>query len=93
MEKEVVSVDVAKEFLTVLAYCDSSFIDNIPASILKDLNDLAADSVKDFYIDEDRELIEQNISQECRELIGKMYFMYMTDSKAKEEIFNALLNN
>jgi len=92
MMEEVVNSDVAKEFLIVLSYCDNSFVSNIPDYIIKKLSDLAADSLKDFYIDKNKGLMEQNISNECKELIGMMYFMYMMDSLAKKEILNTLLN-
>lgn len=91
--EEFVSCDVAKEFLMVLSYCESTFIDSIPDYVLKQLNDLAADSSKDFYIDMNKSLEEQNLSSECIDLLGKMYFTYVIDSDAKKEILSELISN
>lgn len=93
MMEEFVSCDVAKEFLMVLAYCDSNFVNNIPDYIMKKMNDLAADSLKEVYIDKNKTLMEQDISNECRELIGMIYFTYAIDSDAKKDLLNTLLEN
>lgn len=91
MIEENFNPDLAKEFLTVLAYCDNSFLSKIPGKFLKKLNDLAADSLKDFYIDKNKTLIEQDLSDECQDLIALVYFMYMTDSNIKKQILSELL--
>lgn len=93
MMEDCVNSDIAKEFLTVLAYCDDSFVDSIPDYVLKKLNDLAADSIRDFYIDMSKSLEEQDLSSECRDLLGELYFMYMVDSDDKKEILGEVLSS
>lgn len=93
MDLENVSCDLAKEMLTILAYCDSKFIDKIPDYIFKKLNDLAADSKKEFYINKNKTLLEQDITEECRDLLGYIYFTYMTNSLEKKEILNTIIEN
>lgn len=93
MMEEQFNPDIAKEFLTVLAYCDNLFLSSIPGNVLKKLNNLAADSLKEFYVDKNKSLIEQDISDECKDLLVLMYFTYMTDSDTKKQILNALLEN
>ncbi len=65
--------DVAKEVMTILAYCDSDFIKNIPQEIFSVLNSMAGDSLKDFYVLKDKSLLEQNVSNECKEIISVLY--------------------
>lgn len=93
MMENRVNSDVAKEFLAVLAYCDDSFVDSIPDYVLKKLNDLAADSSKNFCINVSKSLEEQDLSNECRDLLGELYFMYMMDSDDKKKILSEVLND
>ena len=93
MIDDLVNCDVAKEVITVLSYCDDSFVDKIPDYILKKLNDLAADSLKEVYIDKGKSLMEQNISNECKDLLGMLFFEYMLNSNSKRELLNTLINN
>lgn len=86
-----INKDVAKEFITIVSYCDEVFIENIPKIILQKLNTLAADSVKDFYVDKNKSLMKQDISDECENLISKFYFTYMIDLSKKEQILKQLL--
>lgn len=93
MDKLQLSSDVAKEFLTILAYCDNSFLEKIPNQIVKKMNDLAADSLKDFYIDVNKPLTEQKISEECKDLLSLFYYMYMTEPSAQKNIFASWTKN
>lgn len=85
--------DIAKELLTVISYCDNSFINNIPSNFLINLKELAADSSENYYIDNNKNLLEQNISNETKELLGILYYLYMTNLEEKEEMLNIWLNN
>lgn len=77
MKIENINNDIAKECLLILSYCDKRFVNNIPCEVLITLNELAANSLKDFYIDKNKDLIEQNISTECRELLSYIFYQYM----------------
>ena len=78
-----VNTDTAKEALMFLSYFDSEFIKLIPPQIIKDLTMLAADSEKEFYIKKDMPLKEQEISSECKQLIGNLYKTYVKKAKQK----------
>ena len=80
MFEKSIDNDVAKEILIVLAYCDSSFVNNIPSNILNELMSLASTSSKEFYINKEKTLAEQNISDECKKFIRTMYAKYMNNS-------------
>lgn len=92
MEK-VVSSDVSKEVIMVLSFCENSFIDKIPDYVLKNLNDLAANSNKEFYIKKDKSLNEQDLSDGCKDLISELYFMYVLNSDSKRELLNEILTD
>lgn len=93
MVEEVLNNDLAKELFVILSYCDDELYKSLPVDLLKYITDLAADSSKTVYIDENKSLIEQNISKECKELIGLLYYMYVADEKTKSELFNKWANN
>ena len=69
--------DVCKETLSVLAYFDTNLIKKIPNHVLKKLGELAADSNTEFYINLEKNLNEQNISEKCKDLISLIYYNYI----------------
>lgn len=75
-----INADVAKETLIILSYCDDAFVKCIPKEKIKELTILAADSEKEFYIEKNKPLKEQNISNECRSLLGDLYKTYVVNS-------------
>lgn len=87
-----ISCDVAKELLIVLSYCDNIFIQKIPRDVLLKISDLAADSNKKFYIKRDKSLIEQNLSDECKDLLSELCYMYVIDEKYREELLNDIFS-
>ncbi len=91
--KEKFSNDIYKELLTILSYCENSLINNIPKGVIQEITDYAADSNKEYYVDKNKSLMEQEISDECKSLLGIMYFMYVADEKEKDELLNTWLEN
>lgn len=78
--------DVAKETVMVLKYFEEKFTSKIPSKFILLLNRLAQESNIDVYIDKGKKLNEQNISEECKDLISLMYYSYIADETEKEEI-------
>lgn len=66
--------DLAKEIITVLAYLDDSYMDKISDEVLSKLNDMAADSTLNVYIDLNKKLSEQDLSDECLDFIAGLYY-------------------
>lgn len=87
------SCDVAKEFLTIISYCEDSFIKNIPDEIIVHLKNLAGDSMVNYYIDKNKTLMEQQMSSECKDLLTTLYYLYMTTPKSKEIVISNLIMN
>lgn len=78
--------DVAKETVMVLKYFEENFTSKIPSKFILLLNRLAQESNIDVYIDKGKKLNEQNISEECKDLISLMYYSYIADETEKKEI-------
>jgi len=85
--------DVCKETLTVLSCCDKDVIEKIPANVFKKLSELAADSNMDCYIDSQKSLAEQDISEECKNLLSIIYYTYMSDKDEKMKLINEWKEN
>lgn len=78
--------DVCKEVLTILSYFSNELIEKIPDKFFKKLSELAADSKADFYIDTEKDLAEQNISEESKDLISLIYYSFIADKDEKNEL-------
>ena len=91
MIQEKLDSDTVKELLMVLSYCDNTLVSKIPNNVIQNFTSLAADSSKNYYIDETKSLSEQNISEECKDLLSLLYYMYVEDDK--DSILDKWINN
>ncbi len=82
---EVFDNDLAKELLTVLACCEEDFQQKIPDDLIDQLTRLAADSKKEFYLEEDKSLMEQNLSEECKDMLSILYYQSV-DNEEKNNL-------
>ena len=62
--------DIAKETLDILKYFDSNFVSKIPNKFLENLKKVAETSQIIVNIDMNKTLDEQDISEECKDLIS-----------------------
>lgn len=85
--------DVFKETLIILAYFNNNLLEKIPNKVLKKLNELAAESKAEFYIDREKNLNEQNISEETKDLISLIYYNYIAEQNEKDEILKLWQDN
>lgn len=81
--------DVCKEVLTILAYFNEELIEKIPDKVLKKLTELSKDSKVDFYIDSEKNLDYQNISEEGKNLIALLYCNYIANEDEKKQILKS----
>lgn len=91
--EESIDKDLAKEAFIFLSYTDNPIIDSIPSDILKKISEKAADSDKEFYIDKDKSLDEQNISEECKDFLGLLYYIYVLDKSSQDQMLNKWIIN
>ena len=78
--------DIAKEVTKVLEYADDNIISKIPEKFLNLLNKIAEKSDKEIEIDVNKELTEQNISEESKDLIALIYYSYIANDEEKKQL-------
>ncbi len=78
--------DVALETLEVFKYFSNEFTSKISESFLNSLEELAKKSKLEVKIDANKKLINQNISEETKDIISLIYYNYFADDKEKREI-------
>ena len=93
MEDNQEMSNLAKETLEVLKYFDLDFVSKISDNFLKQLEELAKNSKLVVNVDKNKELKDQNISDECKDLISIMYYRYVASEEEKREITNIWKNN
>ncbi len=85
--------DVCKEVITILGFFNIDVIEKIPSKILKKLNELAADSELNCYIDKEKDLIDQDISEKSKDLIALLYYSYIATENEKNELLKIWNDN
>ena len=85
--------DIANEVVSVLNYMEQDLVKKIPIKFLDFLKNLAKDSNKKINININKSLLEQNISEESKDLIGLIYYNYLVDENEKKQILKIWSNN
>lgn len=88
----VLDSDIAKELLTVLAYLEDDFFNKLPNNFLNNLTILAADSSKEFFIDKNKSLDEQSLSDECKNWLAILYYQSV-DEDMKNNLLDSWIKN
>lgn len=78
--------DICKEVILILAFCDNDVIKKIPSKILIKINELAAESSITLHIDKEKNLLDQNISENSKDFIALLYYTYIATEKEKNEL-------
>ena len=78
--------NVFKETLEVLKHFDSEFLSKIPNEFLNAMKEFASKSTITVNIDTSKNLIEQDISEECKEMIALIFYSYIATKEEKEEL-------
>lgn len=85
--------DIAKETVEVLKFTDVDFKSRISEKLLNLLEELSHQSTKEVKIDLNKKLNEQNISEECKDLLSLLYLNYYASENEKEEILKIWKEN
>jgi hypothetical protein len=91
--KDLLSNDVAKEVLTVISNYDEELLNKLPDELLKELSDLAADSEKEYHLKENVLLKDQDISEDCKDILAILYYNYQSNEDEKNELIEKWLEN
>lgn len=86
--EEKLNSDLAKEILAVFPFLDDAIIANIPDELMANLTELAADSTENYYIEENKELINQPLSSECKDFLSLIYFQFAAKQEKLQLIDN-----
>ena len=78
--------DILKETIEILKYFDNDFLSKIPQDFLKSMKIASQNSTKEVKIDKTKKLEEQNISQECKDMISLIYYHYIANKEKREEL-------
>lgn len=85
--------DIAKETLDILKYFNSDFVSKIPNKFLENLKMIAETSQIAVNIDKNKKLEEQEITEDCKDLISLIYYSYVANENDKKEILKCWNKN
>ena len=77
---------VYKEVYTILTFFDTNLINKIPDDFFIKISQLAAKSNYNFYVDSTKSLMEQEISQESKDLLSYIYYQFVAKDYEKQEL-------
>lgn len=78
--------DIANETLVVIEHFEFNLIKQIPQRIINYLKELAIESKKNYKIDKNKSLANQDISEQSKDLISYIYYSYIANEEEKKEI-------
>ena len=78
--------DIANETLVVIEHFEFNLIKQIPQKIINYLKELAIESKKNYEIDKNKSLANQDISEQSKDLISYIYYNYIANEEEKKEI-------
>lgn len=78
--------DVYGEVFTILSLFNDELIDKIPSSVLIKIGNLSLGSKYNFYIDKNKSLKDQNISEDSKDLLALIYYNYIASEDEKKEL-------
>lgn len=87
MTEEIVKMaNVAKETIDVLSYFEASVLTKIPGNFMQSLKEMVSLSTISVNVDRTKDLEEQKISEDCKDMIALIYYSYIANDEEKEEI-------
>lgn len=86
MMKEQKMNDVAKEVSVVLEYLDAELLKKIPIAFIEYLKKLSVESQREVNIDKEKELKEQELLEESKDLLALIFYSYLANEDEKKEI-------
>lgn len=90
MEKTAINTDrLFVETQEIFKYLDKKIYDKIPEKIKKIINEYEGNYK--FKYDISKELNEQDILQETKDLVVGIYYKYVADEESKKKIINNIL--
>ncbi len=85
MEEEKIC-DGAKEVLTILEYMSPDITNKIPENFIIKLKKLSANSGELVQINPDKDLVEQELSEEAKDILALMYYSYFANEEEQKDL-------
>ena len=86
MNQTTTIYDAAKETLEIFRHFDTAFVSQVPSEFLAELEQFASQSTKAFQVDLQKRLMEQELSEEAKDLLSFLYYSYGASEAEKREI-------
>jgi hypothetical protein len=85
--------DVFKEVYAVLSLTENEFVEKIPDSIFQSIISYASKSDIEPHLDVNKELAEQDISDESKSILSILWYEYVCKGEEKTNIAKKWLKN
>ena len=86
MNQTIDKNDIYKEVFMVLSNFNDDVIKKIPNSLFDKIIKLSADSKVEVNIDVNKNIEEQNISEESKNMLSLIYYKYIANNNEKKEL-------
>ena len=93
METSNAFCDIVKETLEVIKKIDGDFLNKLPAHIKECLYKYSEKSNKIITIDVTKRLEEQNISEECKDLLSIIYYTCIASEDERKDLLKCWNEN
>lgn len=80
------------EINEIFRYLDANILNKIPAKLIEEFRKVKNEEYK-FEYDTSKPLIEQNISEETKDLLSAIYLRYCADNKTTKELIEICREN
>ena len=80
------SCDAVKEGLTYLAYFQQELINQIPSLFLTEMKKIANKSTRTFEVDTSKNLLEQEMSEDCKDFLALVHYLFFATPEEKKEL-------
>lgn len=78
--------NVYGEVFAILSFLNVDLIDKIPDNVIKRIGNLSTNSNTNFYVNKEKKLNAQDISEESKDLISLIYYTYIANENEKNEL-------
>ena len=85
MNQTTTIYDAAKETLEIFRHFDTAFVSQVPSEFLAELEQFASQSTKAFQVDLQKRLMEQELSEEAKDLLSFLYYSYGASEAEKRQ--------
>jgi len=87
MENQISLDDAFKEVYTVLTFSDKDITSKIPDEVLRSIVEHASNSSIEPRIDMEKDLLDQDISEEGKDLLSIIYYSFVCNEEEKKNLF------